>query len=46
MRTDTATWAAVVEAGRNPGSDWFVYKPGHTNVCNVNVPTRTPPAKP
>lgn len=46
MRTDTPAFAAVVEAGRNPASDWFVYKPGHTNVCNVNVPTRTPPAKP
>jgi peptidylprolyl isomerase len=43
MRTDTATWAAFVEATRNPTAEWFAYKPGHTNVCNRSVPTRAVP---
>lgn len=40
LRTDTATWAALVEATRNPGAEWFVYRPGHTNICNRSIPTR------
>ena len=40
MRTDTATWAALLEAARNPGGEWYAHKPGHTNVCNRPVPTR------
>lgn len=40
MRTDTASWNALVEATRNPAAEWFAYKPGHTNVCNRGVPTR------
>lgn len=44
MRTDTPTWNALVEATRNPAADWFVYKPGHTNICNRTVPTRVPGA--
>ena len=40
MRTDTATWAALVDATRSPVAEWFAYRPGHTNVCNRSVPTR------
>ena len=40
LRTDTTTWAALVDATRNPSAEWFAYKPGHTNVCNRSVPTR------
>jgi cyclophilin family peptidyl-prolyl cis-trans isomerase len=40
MRTDTATWSALVHATRNPASPWFVYRPGHTNICNRSVPVR------
>ncbi len=40
MRTDTPTWQALVEAGRNPGGQWYVHRPGHTNICNRSVPTR------
>ena len=40
MRTDTATWAVLVAATRNPAAAWFAYKPGHTNVCNRSVPIR------
>ena len=40
MRTDTRTWAALVESARNPGGEWFARKPGRTNLCNRAVPTR------
>ena len=40
MRTDTATWRAMLQATRKPANEWFVYQPGHTNVCNRSVPVR------
>jgi peptidylprolyl isomerase len=40
MRTDSATWKAWIEAARNPPEEWFVHRHDHTNVCNVNLPTR------
>lgn len=40
LRTDTATWRAWIEAARNPAEPWFARRHDHTNVCNVNVPTR------
>lgn len=40
LRTDTRTWAALVESARNPGGEWFARKPGRTNLCNRSVPTR------
>lgn len=40
MRTDTSTWSALVRATRNPVAPWFVYRPGHTNICNRPVPVR------
>ena len=43
MRTDTATFTALVEARRNRSEDWFVYKAGHIDVCNVPLLARTPP---
>ena len=41
MRTDTPTWKAMLRATRRPAAEWFVYQPGHTNVCNRSVPVRT-----
>jgi len=40
LRTDTATWAALVEATRNPQSAWFAFRPGHTSICNRGIPVR------
>lgn len=45
MRTDTPTWQKLVESRRNGSSDWYVYNAGHTNVCNISIPTRVPGAK-
>jgi peptidylprolyl isomerase len=43
LRTDTPTFSALVEARRNRADDWFKYKAGHVDVCNVPVMSRTPP---
>jgi peptidylprolyl isomerase len=47
MRTDTATWRALVESRRHASGNWYVHSAEHTNVCNLTVPTRpTSPVKP
>ena len=43
MRTDTPTFTALVNARRNRTEGWFKYQAGHIDVCNVPLPTRTPP---
>jgi peptidylprolyl isomerase len=43
LRTDTPTFAAVVEARRNRSEDWFKYKAGHVELCNVPVAVRRSP---
>ena len=40
MRTDTATFAALVESRRNRSEDWFKYKAGRVEVCNVPIVVR------
>ena len=35
LRTDTPTFAALVEARRNRNEEWFKYKAGRVEVCNV-----------
>ena len=42
LRTDTPTFAAVVEARRNRSEEWFKYKAGRVEVCNVPVAVRRP----
>ena len=42
LRTDSATWAALLDARRNR-TGWFVYSPRHIEICSASVPTR--PAK-
>lgn len=46
MRTDTASFAAVVEARRNRREAWFKVPAGHVEVCNVPLVVRAsgPPA--
>jgi peptidylprolyl isomerase len=45
LRTDTATFAAYLEARRNRHEEWFKVPAGRIDVCNLPVPTRTPPHK-
>ncbi|MES2046776.1 MAG: peptidylprolyl isomerase [Pseudomonadota bacterium] len=40
LRTDTATFKAVVEAQRNRGGDWYKVAAGHIDLCNVPLPVR------
>ena len=40
LRTDTATFKAVVEAQRNRGGDWYKLAAGHIELCNVPLPVR------
>ncbi|NML61105.1 peptidylprolyl isomerase [Massilia sp. RP-1-19] len=40
MRTETATYKAVVEAQRNRGGPWTKVAAGHVELCNVPIPVR------
>ncbi len=43
FRTDTAAFAALVEARRTRTEEWFKYKPGRVELCNVPSPVRETP---
>jgi peptidylprolyl isomerase len=40
LRTDTATFAALVEARRNRRDDWYKVPAGKIDLCNVPIPVR------
>jgi peptidylprolyl isomerase len=40
IRTDSATFAALVEARRNRREDFFKVPAGHIDLCNVPIPVR------
>ena len=40
LRTDMATFSALVESRRNRSDDWFKHKFGRVEVCNVPIPVR------
>ncbi len=40
LRTDTPTFAALVESRRNRRDDWYLVPAGHIDVCNVPIPVR------
>jgi peptidylprolyl isomerase len=40
LRTDTATFAALVESRRNRPEDFFKVPAGHIDLCNVPLPVR------
>ena len=40
MRTDSATYKAVVEAQRNRGGPWTKVASGHVDLCNAPIPVR------
>jgi peptidylprolyl isomerase len=43
LRTDTPTFAALVESRRNRSDAWYLYKVGKIDVCNVPLPVRVAP---
>ncbi len=46
LRTDSATFHLALEQRRNRHEPWFKFSPGHIDLCNIPLPTRTPPAAP
>jgi len=40
LRTDTATFTALVEARRNRMDDWYKVPAGYIDLCNVPMPVR------
>ncbi len=40
MRTDTQTFAALVEARRNRQDEWYKVPAGYIDICNVPIPVR------
>jgi peptidylprolyl isomerase len=42
LRTDTATFAALVEARRNRRDEWYKAPAGYIDLCNVPIPVRSP----
>ncbi|HVY84332.1 MAG TPA: peptidylprolyl isomerase [Caulobacterales bacterium] len=40
LRTDSATFRALIENRRSRRDDWFKYTVGRINVCNVPLPVR------
>jgi len=43
LRTDTATFTALVESRRNRRDDWYKVPAGHIDLCNVPLPVRAVP---
>ncbi|MBV8495435.1 MAG: peptidylprolyl isomerase, partial [Gammaproteobacteria bacterium] len=43
LRTDSATFRAVLEQRRNRREDWFKFNPGRIDLCNVPLPVRVAP---
>lgn len=43
LRTDTATFARLVESRRNRREEWYQRPAGHVELCNVPLPARARP---
>jgi cyclophilin family peptidyl-prolyl cis-trans isomerase len=43
LRTDSATFRAVLDQRRERREPWFKHNPGAIDLCNVPLPVRTPP---
>ena len=43
LRTDSATFRAVLEQRRNRREPWFRFNPAHIDLCNVPLPVRQRP---
>ena len=42
LRTDSASFKALIASRRNRPEAFFVYQPDHIDVCGVGVPVRSP----
>lgn len=42
LRTDTATFEALVEARRNRRDEWYKVPAGYIDLCNLPIPVRVP----
>jgi peptidylprolyl isomerase len=42
LRTDSKTFATVVESRRNRRDEWYKRPAGHIDLCNVPLPVRSP----
>jgi peptidylprolyl isomerase len=40
LRTDTPTFADLIESRRNRSEDWYKVPAGKIDVCNVPLPVR------
>jgi len=40
MKTDSASFKAILEARRHTPPGWYVHSPEYSNVCNMSVPMR------
>jgi peptidylprolyl isomerase len=40
MRTDTSTFASLVESRRNRRDEWYKVPAGYVDVCSVPIPVR------
>ncbi|MEO8671580.1 MAG: peptidylprolyl isomerase [Tahibacter sp.] len=45
LRTDTPTFASLVESRRNRRDDWYLVPSGYVELCNVPIPVRPRVAK-
>ena len=45
LRTDTPTFAELIESRRNRRDDWYKVPAGKISLCNVPLPVRKPPAQ-
>lgn len=43
LKTDSQTFARIVDGRRNRHDDWYKFASGHVDVCNVKVPVRVRP---
>jgi peptidylprolyl isomerase len=43
LRTDTKLFADLLAARRSRREDWFQYRSGHIDICNIPIPVRTKP---
>jgi peptidylprolyl isomerase len=44
LRTNSATFRAVVDQRRQRHEPWFKFSPDHIDLCNVPLPVRAIPA--
>jgi hypothetical protein len=40
LRTESATYHAVLDAQRNRGGPWNKYSPNYLDLCNAQIPVR------